>query len=385
MVFNIKHTNKFILCFLTTLVLLVSSFSFATENKNFREVEATGRAVLIDKNIEISRKRALEDALYLAALKGGADVNGFSTINSNTVINEQSIVRPTNKVIDFKIIDEKQDKQFLTIKINAIVGNKKSLQNCRKRPINITVFKGLLEVETAVPSELSRKMSVWSNEVFDIIERLPNVRVVNKTTDTLDKIINSSSNPAFNYDAIINGLPQIQAGDYSVVPELKLIENNENNNFHHYLLRINFKTYKGNEFTVIPSKMYDLPIKYKLKSNFQFIRNVSTLDTDLIDQKAREHMIFAANRFLKELHCSPLEARIKFVDNKLQVNIGKKQGLKYKQIGLVKGLNIQNSMLSNSSVILHTNNVFENNSTVLPLNDAINLKSLDNLIVEFVE
>ena len=74
--FNLK--KKFINK-LAALVLLsfFSSPSTAEEDKNFKQVEATGRSVVIDGNIEVSRKRALEDALYLAALKGGADVNGF--------------------------------------------------------------------------------------------------------------------------------------------------------------------------------------------------------------------------------------------------------------------------------------------------------------------
>ena len=42
-------------------------------------------------------------------------------------------------------------------------------------------------------------------------------------------------------------------------------------------------------------------------------------------------------------------------------------------------------MLSNSSVIVHANNVYENYSILLPLNDNIKLATLENLVVEFVE
>ena len=105
-----KIYNKFlIIAYLIILSFFLNNSVNAKAKKNFKQVEATGRAVLVDGNIEISRKRALEDALYLAALKGGADINGFSAITSNTVINDQSIVRATNRVIDFKILNEKQD------------------------------------------------------------------------------------------------------------------------------------------------------------------------------------------------------------------------------------------------------------------------------------
>ena len=134
------------------LVMILNKNLFAEDKINFKEVEATGRAILLSDNIETSRKRALEDALYIAALKGGADVNGFSAISSNTIINDQSVIKATNRVIDFKIISENQDKEFLSIKISAVVGDEKSKFNCKSRPININLFKGSFTVDSNVPS-----------------------------------------------------------------------------------------------------------------------------------------------------------------------------------------------------------------------------------------
>ena len=51
------------------LIIFFSKTLFAEDKINFIEVEATGRAILLSDNIETSRKRALEDALYIAALK----------------------------------------------------------------------------------------------------------------------------------------------------------------------------------------------------------------------------------------------------------------------------------------------------------------------------
>jgi len=80
-----------------------------------------------------------------------------------------------------------------------------------------------------------------------------------------------------------------------------------------------------------------------------------------------------------------LEGVLAVNDGKLMVDLGKKQGLRQKQIGIVKGLNIQNSMLNNSSIIVHTNEIYDNYSVLLPLNENIKLANLDNLTVEFVE
>ena len=86
-----------------------------------------------------------------------------------------------------------------------------------------------------------------------------------------------------------------------------------------------------------------------------------------------------------ELNCQPLEGTLAINDGKLIVDLGKKQGLRQKQIGIIKGINIDNSMLNNSSIIVHTMEVFDNYSVLLPLNENLKLANLDKMIVEFVE
>ena len=384
-----KNILKFIKIFQyvisTSILIIFSNSLLANDNANFKQVEATGRAVLIAGDIETSRKRALEDALYIAALKGGADINGFSAITSNTVINDQSIVKATNRVLDFKILSEKQSKEFLSIKISAVVGGKLSKKNCKNRPINITLFRGSYNVESSVPSKLARYTPMWYGQIYDVISKLPNVKAINHKNKSLKQIIKSNVNSSFDYNALTNGLPIIQAGDYSLVPELLLTENNKQNSFSNYLLRVSFKIFKGPEIKLMTTKTYDLPIEYQYKSKFQFINNISTSDIQLVDQNVHHHMLLAATKFLQDLNCRPLEGKLTVNEGSLVVDLGRKQGLKQKQIGLVKGINIQNSMLNNSSVIVHTNKIYDNYSILLPLNDNVKLSNLDNMIVEFVE
>jgi hypothetical protein len=372
------------------IFILFSIFSFnvfaAQNDSNFRKVEATGRAILIDGKIDVSRKRALEDALYIAALKGGANVNGFSAIGSNTVINDQAIVSAANRVLDFKIIKETQEKEFLSIKIAAIVGGNLSSKNCKVRPINISLFQGTFNVGSDVPSNLSRKMSLWFNQSYEIISKISNVNVIDYRNKLIDTVIKSNINPSFDYNALTNGVPFIQSGDYSLVPILTLTKNNfEENNFSNYLFQISFKVYKGSDFKLLPVKTYNFPIKYNLNSKFKFLKNISTLNINSVDEMIKKHLVKVTKSIFQDLHCRPLEGKLSLINGELKVDIGSNQGLKGKQIGIVRGLKIKNSMLSNSSVILHAEFIGKNKSKLLPLNDNIKLETLDNLIVEFVE
>ena len=370
--------------FIFTALLMFNFDLYAQDKSNFKQVEATGRSILLPKNIETSRKRALEDAIYIAALKGGADVNGFSAVNSNTVINDQSVIKATNRVIDFKILSETQNKEYLTIKISAIVGGDLSKKNCKIRPLNINLFKGSIIVDTNVPSELSRYTSLWYNKTYDFISKLPNVDINNFQDRQINQVIKSSQNPSFDYNAITRGIPTIHPGNYSLVPKIALTKTYQDN-FINYLLTISFDLYKGRKIKLETSKSYNLLINYQLKSKFQFLKNISTLDIDKIDQNVSNYLSKAIDSFFNDINCKPLEGKLTLNDGKLQVELGSKQGLKQKQIGLVNGINIQNSMLNNSILIVHTDDVFDNHSTLLPLNDNIKLTNLNNKIVKFVE
>ena len=202
-------------------------------------------------------------------------------------------------------------------------------------------------------------------------------------------IIESNINPSFDYNALTNGVPFIQSGDYSLVPHLTLTKidaaKNSFEKYSHYMFQISFKIYKGSNFRLMPVKTYDFPIKYNLKSTFKFLKSISTININTVDEMIKTHLMKVTKSIFQDLHCSPLKGKISLVDGELKVDIGSKQGLKDKQIGIVRGLKIKNSMLSNSSVILHTNSIGKNHSQLLPLNDSIKLETLDNLIVEFVE
>ena len=87
-------------------LILLSFHSFAYQDLNILKAEVTGRSVILDNNIEKARRLALEDALYLSSLKGGAFVDGFSSISKNTILNDQSIIKSDSKILDFKILEE---------------------------------------------------------------------------------------------------------------------------------------------------------------------------------------------------------------------------------------------------------------------------------------
>ena len=72
----------------------------------------------------LARRRALEDALYLAALHGGAKINGFSAVNTDTSIQENLVVQPASQILDHNVISEQQtDTHFIIKKSGQQLGS----------------------------------------------------------------------------------------------------------------------------------------------------------------------------------------------------------------------------------------------------------------------
>ena len=103
-------------------ILLLSTYTLASEY-DVKEIVTEGRAVIIDGDKKLAKKRALDDALYLASLRGGAKIDGYSNVDSLTRLNENLLVRPASTITDFAIIDEGSDKTQYSVKIKAYLVN----------------------------------------------------------------------------------------------------------------------------------------------------------------------------------------------------------------------------------------------------------------------
>ena len=81
-----KVLKEILFLFLFFIFLFLSSSTLLAGDVQL--ISSTGRAVIINGDIETAKKRALDDALYLASLQGGAKVDGFSSIDTQTNLRE---------------------------------------------------------------------------------------------------------------------------------------------------------------------------------------------------------------------------------------------------------------------------------------------------------
>ena len=369
--------------------VLVSFHAFSYQDINVLNAEVTGRAVILDNNIEKARRLALEDALYLASLKGGAFVDGFSSISKNTIINDQSIIKSDSKILDFKIIEEKRNKDHYEIKLLAIIGSKNNSFKCKDKPINISIFKPKIIFNHTLPSSVLRSMYEWNNFFIDNLSRNNQISLKKYSNFELDKIIKSSDNVEFDYSSNVDGIPLIEAGDFLVAPVFKvepinLYKQVENPyDIAKYSIELNF--FKGPNYKFFRTFIIEKEFQNRYPSNFQLISALTSKTKEEVNSDVISGITDGIIQMTKTFNCLPIEANLKLVNETLYIDIGEKNGLRNRQIGIIKKT-YQSILKSNlDTTVLFISEINANRSKLVPLNDKVKISELDGMKIQFIE
>ena len=150
----------FVWTVIMTIFLPQLAFSKAVQATGFPSIEmvtVTGRAVIQhEEAVDEARNLALEDALYYAALEGGAQVNGYSAVDETTSLQEMFIVRPASRILDYVITDELRDDTHYEVTIEAVIGDVQS-NGCQNRPVShVTLFRPHIQLGYDLPHWMSQ-------------------------------------------------------------------------------------------------------------------------------------------------------------------------------------------------------------------------------------
>ena len=381
--------KKLIKYYIFLQLILLSFHSAAFQDFNILKAEVTGRAVILDNDIEKARRLALEDALYLSSLKGGAFVDGFSSISKNTIVNDQSIIKSDSKILDFKILSEKKNKDHYEIKLLAIIGSKNNSFECKEKPINISIFKPQIIYHHSLPSFITRSMYEWNNFFIDNMSRHNQISLKKYDSLELNEIIESSNNVEFDYTSNVNGIPAIEEGDYLVAPVFKVEPFNHYKQAENpydlakYSIELNF--FSGPNYNFFKTFVIKKVFQNRYSSNFQLISVLSSKTKEEVSSDVISEISNGTNEMIKKFNCLPIEASLKLINNDLYIDLGEKHGLRNRQIGIIKK-NYQSGFKSNlETTVLFISEINANRSKLVPLNDKIKISELNNMKVQFIE
>ena len=175
---------------------------------DIKRVEAVGQAVATGAASDARlRSRALQDALYQAALKGGASVNGYSVTSNAVLTSDVLVVRPDSQILDYRILEEKVTRSSARIAIQAYVGRIDAPPACARRAVlDIALQRPQVALAASAPAWLIATEEVTAALLERDINALDGVTLV-QASDVSSQS-QSSLAAEFDYTSLTLGVLQ---------------------------------------------------------------------------------------------------------------------------------------------------------------------------------
>lgn len=332
--------------FATIFALLAGTHTLASDG--LRMVIATGRAVITDQAaLHEAKNIALEDALYLAALRGGAKINGFSSVQADTSLDDHFVVRPSSEILDYRIINEIKDDLHYEVTVEAAVGNIAEPE-CHDRSIgHLTMFAPMMSMTRSVPGWLSTMPSMMMVELYRQLENTANVTLYNETATVLDTM-QIKRDVRYDYNALINGKASIRAGDFAISTNIAFESFSAGfvlGQSQHLRAIITTSIYAGSQLTPLGEVRDEIKLKLGERSPSLLISKLSTIKRDTVKTALLSGLQNHAKAIASATLCLPLKAAIKLENDKLHVDLGMRHGIQVNRLAMVSGADSKWSVL----------------------------------------
>ena len=375
--------------FIKLIFLLYITFPFLVYGQ-VKFVEVTGRSVIQDNSPLLSKNAALEDALYLAALEGGAKVSGYSLIDNFSNLREEVIVQPTSGILDYTIIDEIISDQHYEVTIKALVGKNNDQIGCSsRRRSTLIAFKPEIYINQNspawsqyLPNQIYKKM-IEDLSTFDELE-------ITNANDTQLNINNKKLKlNDFDYNVLTGDVVNYKPADLSLETKY-IIEPTQ------HLHSTNLSTLKLEEYLQITADIIIKDISnnkeiYKTsKVALSYIGPRKTLfkTINVLSRPERKNIVNSLTNAFNDipseinenLKCVSLTsiAQPSNIENTIRVNLGTNQGI-----------NLGNLALSESKdtpfSVFEVIDIGPNQSSLMPLNLSRNIKNYYGKTITFME
>ena len=364
------------LCWFSLLVPLAEA-----AEENLKLVTSTGRAAIIsDEQIQETRSRALEDALYSAALLGGAEIDGFSSIQAGTQLDDHFVVRPSSKIVDYDILNEQSDDLHYAITIEAAVGEIRKTE-CQNRPVNnVTMFAPVIVIDNDVPAWVSHLPTGLVKDIYDQMAKKPDVEMINKANVLLDPE-SLTKDLRYSYKALTSGVTKIHDGDFAFSTKIemdKIVQKEGFQEKHFVDAIIETTVFTDRDFKETQTVTHEARVPLRNVTALRFIGNATSPNRSKIRSEFLNLVLRHVDGVTVAMQCTPLAAIMVAQEDGLHIPIGARQGLRDNRLAVVSNKTIPWTILR----VVKTN---MNSAVLKPLNRKRSLSQLSGQKVAFLE
>ena len=363
-----KHLIKF------TMIILSLAAS-AAYGANVTKIEATGRAAISDDMAQKARRHALEDALYMAALKAGADISSTAITSQGVLVRDVIKLDLEGRLVDFTIIGEKNTGTHYEVKLHAFFAQKSEEYCPKPRHPSVTILAPNIRISETVDfryKDFAKLIVAQFSDSFGSSYAGP---MSGSPTINLDSIKTAASkNLLFDYNSIQSGnLSSVSVeGDYLISTSIDMRMDGRRIENH-----VQISVVQQSSFTPVlnleQSFVTNLPIKTPLRAV-----NVLWPKWLIIEKAKITHLSDTLIATFNEIACLQLEAKIMLVSGNLKLGIGSNSGVKKGSLAYV-------TQGPESWTLLEVKSVTAGSATLEPINDVQSIKRLANQKIRFIE
>ena len=354
----------------------------AGQASGMRFTETTGRAAIIDPAMEQeARMMALEDALYLAALEGGARIDGFSAVMTDSSLEDHFVIRPASRILDYTITNEVIDDLHYQVSIRAAVGDLPKGTCLHRRDVNLTVFAPKITHGKAVVAEAGPMAPRVINALIEAIEAHPGINAIRATDTVLDPARLARTTDQFDYQALTTGVTRVRRGDFALIPEITLTGRRIRNGFDRrddMLVSIEMHLFAGESYMPVDHFESRQQITTRLRSPFRTVNVLGQPRRPVILDNMRAPVAALVDDMAAKLQCAPLSATMSVVDGRLSVPIGSYHGMRENALAVASGTDTPWQ-------IMRVTSVSPMSSVLTPLNEKRDINTLAGRTAEFME
>jgi hypothetical protein len=366
---------------LCLFIFIMLSWPLQAADDQLQMITATGRAVISHSDaLNEAKNAALEDALYLAALSGGAKIDGFSSIQADTALDDHFVVRPSSEILDYNIIDEMHDDQHYQVTVQAAVGTVER-EGCQNRMVgHISMFAPSYSLTRHVPGWLSTTPQLMVRTLYDRMASQPELTLTNYAGTKLD-VGALLKDARYDYQTLTSSRPNVADGDFAFATEISFGSARVDKGLHqqHFLdVTITSHMFSGSRYQNLGDVTHSSRIKTGGTSINQTISTLAAPKRSDIQEALLQLVDTHAKALSQTMLCLPLSATMTQRDDGLYVSIGARQGLGPNHLAVVSGH-------MTPWTILRVTKSDANGATLMPLNRQRNLAELNGQTVTFLE
>ena len=376
--------------FLKTILISLAICCPIIANSEVKFVEVTGRSVIEDNSPLLSKNSALEDALYLAALEGGAKISGYSIVDKFSNLKEEVIVRPASGILDYTIIDEIISDQHYEVTIRALVGETEEKVGCSSRPKSRLVsFAPKIFVNQNSPAWSQNLPQLVFNALQNGFLQFKDLEILNASNTNLKENNKRLELNNFDYKVLTGNVVYYKPADFSLETEIYV----EPTQHLHSTSTSSLKLEDYLKLTtkiVIKDIMNGEEVFQTSRIALSYIGPRKTIfhSINVLSRPNKNNVLSSLvssindlpeeiNEFLKCISLKSIAQPSK-VENAIKIDLGTNQGISLGNLALTESVNTP-------FAVFEVVKVDSNGSVLLPLNATRNIEKYYGKAITFME